>query len=79
MKNKPSSKIPVSERALIQRINRKLPDEVLKKCPETSQAFNELGSFYTVNVRFNAISDKDVDIEELGRSLGALKPFEELR
>ena len=70
---------PVSSRALIQRINRKLrsDDELLKKARPRS-GWNELGDYYVVNFRMNWIAAKDVDIEELGRELGVLQPQERL-
>lgn len=74
-------KTPVSERALIGRINRKLADidERLKKCTPGSRWSNELGEFYTVNVRYNWLLDRDVDLETLGHDLGVLRTSEELQ
>lgn len=71
--------IPVSSRALVQRINRKLriDDEVLKKTRPNS-VWNELGDYYILDFNRNRITAKDVDIEELGRELGVLHPQEEL-
>lgn len=66
-------KVPVSERALIARINRKLPgNEKLKKLRGTRWE-NDLGLYYIVDEYFNAVRDTHVDIESLGRELGALK------
>jgi hypothetical protein len=68
--------VSVSNRALVQRINRKLrPDcEALKKA--RPRWWNELGDYYIVDYNRNWIVAKDVDIEDLGRELGVLQPHE---
>ena len=67
----------VTTRALIARINRKLkPDfEVLRKARGAS-AEADVGEYFVVDLRFNAIVDKHVDPESYGRELGVLKDFE---
>jgi hypothetical protein len=67
----------LSESAIISRINRALrtQGEVLRRCRESSRGFQELGRFYVVNER-NFICQKDVDLDELGRELGVLRPNE---
>ncbi len=74
-----SGKVPVSERALIQRINRCLnkSDEYIKKA--RGVAVNTIGQFYRVDFYSNAVIERDVDIEELGRKIGALQGYEELK
>ena len=67
--------IPVTKRALIQRINRLLA--------KTGEALmigrgRHAGSCYVVDVAGNFIVSGDRDIEDLGRELGALRPFERL-
>ena len=71
--------VPITTRALVQRINRALAedDEVLK-APRGEKALQELGQYYVLDFNRNAVTRKDVDIEELGRSLGVLKAFEKL-
>jgi len=78
-------KVPVSPRALQQRINRKLrvEDEVLRKSrPVYDQGrpiYNsDLGEFYVVDVNRNFVVAGDVDLQQLGRELGALQNWEEL-
>ena len=69
--------VPVSKRALMQRINR-----VLNKDQEqllTARGFDaekDLGKYYVLNHRIGAASRLGVDLEELGRELGVLKPHE---
>jgi hypothetical protein len=74
--------VPVSKRALIQRINRSLKkdDEALKTA-RGPQASSTIGDFFIVSLdphHWNAVLHKDVDIEHLGRKLGVLKPYERL-
>jgi hypothetical protein len=71
-------KVPITERALIQRINRKLkPDlEMLRVTRERWQT--ELGRFHIIDFDKNWICRKDVDLEELGRDLGVLADYEAL-
>jgi hypothetical protein len=74
------SKVPVTERALMARINRKLShdDEVLKKCRPDSQWYHDLGDYYGVDLRRNAVVYQHRGLEEFGRELGVLRDFEEL-
>ena len=71
--------VPVTERALLQRVNRALPNEgkQLQKARGITARL-ELGDYYTVNVQRNFVVQKDVDLEELGRRLNALRPYESL-
>ena len=79
MPRKTAIRIPVSERALIQRINRKLKTdgEQLKKC-RSDRWRGELGDYFILDVTRNAILHKDVDLEEWGRELGVLGLAERL-
>jgi hypothetical protein len=72
-------KVPVSERALIQRINRKLAQEdKCLKAPRGLAAKSSLGDFYILNWARNFIVDTKVDLERLGRKLGVLADWEDL-
>lgn len=72
-------KIPVSPRALIQRINRKLRDEnEVVRAARGERAKQQLGDFYRLDVDRNAVVQTDVDLEELGRELGVLSAAEVL-
>jgi hypothetical protein len=72
-------KVPVTKRALIQRVNRALAkDGEQLKATKGAQAQLDLGEFYVVDVSLNAVSRKDVDLEKLARELGVLKPYEAL-
>jgi hypothetical protein len=75
---KSGSKVGITSRALIQRINRKLaPDEVLKTA-RTERVRLEFGDYYVIDVGINGIIEKDVDLESLGHRLGVLRAWEEL-
>jgi hypothetical protein len=71
--------VPVSARALEQRINRKLAaqGEKLKRC-RSDRWRHDLGDYYVINVDKNIIVFKQVNLEVLGRELGALAPYERL-
>jgi hypothetical protein len=73
-------KVQVTTRALVQRINRLLAkdDQMLKKTREKSRWFSETGEYFIINFNQNAIVAKHVDLEKLGRELGALKDYEEI-
>jgi hypothetical protein len=69
--------VPVTMRAVIQRINRKLlaDDEVLRKA-RGERARQEVGEFYVINFSMNSVMSKYVDPEEMARELGVLQPWE---
>ena len=71
------TKALVAKRALVQRINRALrkDDEVLK-ATRGARARSDLGEFYVVDTVRNAITDKRVDLEALGRKLDVLQAWE---
>ncbi len=74
-------KVPVSERALVQRINRKLKDDsaVVKKARRTpSMEQDGFGRYFRLDYSGNRIVDKDVDLEVLGRDVDVLRPYEGL-
>lgn len=73
------NKLPVSSRALMQRINRKLKesDEVLRTA-RGDRWRHETGDYYIIDIRRNTFTEKDVNLEEKGRDLGVLKPYEAL-
>jgi hypothetical protein len=69
----------ISEGALIKRINRKLKPEY--KQVRTARGFNmeqNYGHFYVLDLYRNMVDCGDVDLQELGRELEVLAPWEEL-
>jgi hypothetical protein len=76
-----TTKIQITERALMQRIQRKLNsrDEVLRKTSSRSWRMqSNVGDFYIVDARHNYVVASCLDLEELGRELKAIRPYEEL-
>lgn len=72
---------PVSERALVARINRALAKqhESLRRCRMGTQAFNDLGAYYVLDVYRNHVLATHVNIEALGRELNVLGVGETLQ
>jgi len=77
MAKKPQHKIPVSARAAIARINRKLRSdfEVLKTARSESVERN-VGRYFILDVQHNYIAHVHQDLETLGRKLGVLQEWE---
>jgi hypothetical protein len=76
---KAATLLPVAERALLARINRKLEkdgDGVMRRCPEGSRWFNDLGRYYITND--DIIVAHHIEIEQWARDAGVLKPYEKL-
>jgi hypothetical protein len=71
-------KAPVSERALLQRINRKLkPDlEAVKKTRGGWRRLSDLGDYYWVDYRRNFMLNHHLDLETVGHELGVLEEWE---
>ena len=70
-------KMPVTTRAVIQRINRRLkPDLEMLKTTRGNRWRQEVGDYYVIDFTKNWIIDKHVDPEEMGRELGVLEPWE---
>lgn len=70
-------KAPVSVRAIVQRINRKLAhnDEKLR-VTRGQRMQQECGDYHIVDFSMNAVVNKDVDPEKLARNLGVLRDWE---
>jgi hypothetical protein len=74
---KAANKVPVSTRALIQRINRALAHEGEQlKTTRGERWRGELGNFYIIDTYRNGIEAQHVDPEELGREMKVLQPYE---
>jgi hypothetical protein len=74
-----TTKVPVTERALLQRINRKLAPEwqAVRKLRGDSHV-HDLGRFYGLDTYRNTIEATHIDLEAWGRELGVLAPYEAL-
>jgi hypothetical protein len=73
-----TTSIPITRRALIQRINRKLPEGEKLKCSRGAQTENELGAYYTVDECSNTVTASHIDLEKWASELKVLKPYERL-
>ena len=73
--------MPVTMRALIQRINRKLATErgYLLKITRGNRWRGELGDYYAVDPNRNSIVRDHVEPEDLGRELGVLRDWEKVK
>lgn len=73
-------KVPVTTRALIQRINRKLkPEQERLKTLRGDRWRGDLGDYFVVDFFTNRIVAQHVDPEKLGRELGVLQPWERVQ
>jgi hypothetical protein len=70
--------VPVSVRALIQRINRKLAPEGEALRTTRRRWRSNLGDYYLVDLNRNFVTQQRVNLEALGRELGVLSPWEAL-
>jgi hypothetical protein len=72
------SKVPVTMRALVQRINRKLKPEWrrLHACRRNSRVWRDLGDYYVVDTYNDMVVDTCVAPEVYGRWLGVLGTHE---
>jgi hypothetical protein len=79
--------VPVTERALFQRINRKLQQQTnpeLLRAARTQRQREELGKYFIVEsgtgqpqrAMSSGVVHVDVDLEKFGRKLGVLHPWE---
>ena len=73
------TKLAVSERAVVQRINRKLAPE-RKLCKSRSVRMSiDVGQWFVVNCRINGVQLKDVDVPSLAKELGVLREWETVK
>jgi len=79
-------KVPVSERALVQRVNRKLKADDKKL--HTARDYRDgarryentnMGRYYIINLNSNSVAELHADLEWWGRKLGVLRDWEELK
>lgn len=73
-------KSKVTRRAVEARLRRHLANEglALRKCREGTRSYQDLGEYYAIDVRHNAVRDTHIDLEGVSREAGLLKPFEEM-
>jgi hypothetical protein len=72
-------RVSVTARALVQRINRQLKKNgVVLKRARGEKAVSEKGEYYIIDESSDTLFGMEINIEEYGRELGVLKPFEYL-
>jgi hypothetical protein len=76
---KTETKVLVSRRALIQRLNRVLAEaNLLLKKTKGSRMLKQLGDYYLIDLKQNALVEKNVNLETLGRKHAVLAAWERL-
>jgi predicted transcriptional regulator len=72
-------RVPVTARALVQRINRQLKKNgVVLRRARGEKAVSEKGEYYISDERSDLLFGMEINIEEYGRELGVLKDSEYL-
>ena len=71
-------RVPVSEKAVCQRVNRKLRAEGQALKRSRGRYAAELGDYYILDVQRSCVLRLNVGLEEFARALGALQEFEGL-
>lgn len=72
--------LPISERSLIRRINRKLADDdQVLRMARGERAIRHVGEFYIVDTRRKFIISKHINLVMFARVMGALKPWEQVQ
>ena len=74
-----TTKVPVTEKALYQRINRKLQEQGSALKRARASAETALGAYFVVDVQGNYVTQHHIDIEDFGREIGALAEWESLQ
>ena len=76
MKTK-NPRVPVTVRALVQRINRNLAkDGRALHAARGERARLDVGDFYVIDVSVNGVVKTNVDPEAMGREMGVLQAWE---
>ena len=76
-KRRKQIQVPVSTRALVQRINRRLAGKWQRlKTTRGDRAQSELGDYYVIDTKHNSLVATHVNLEAYGRELGALQKWE---
>lgn len=71
-------KVPISERALKQRINRALAADGQALRAARGAASAELGEYFIFDIHRDTVKSTHQDLEVLGKKLGVLKAYESL-
>jgi hypothetical protein len=70
-------KVPVSVRAVVQRINRELKKKgKVLRATRGAEARKQFGGFFVVGFRSGAVQDKNIKLEAFARKVGAIETYE---
>ena len=73
------TRVKITDRALFQRINRKLKDEGEQlRTARTQDIESSMGRYFIIDLTLNSVIERNQNLEKLGRKLGVLQPWEEL-
>lgn len=72
-------KVPITERAAIQRINRKLKPNGLIFKKSRSLAMASLGDYYVIDATRNAVKWSCLSLTSFGHKVGAIEEWEEVK
>jgi hypothetical protein len=76
---KAAKRVPVSLRAVIQRINRRLgSEEKVLKIARSERVKDAVGWYYVLDVNRNWVISRWVNVEQYARDLGVLKEWERM-
>lgn len=70
--------VPVTRRALIQRVNRVLAKDGQAVKATRGRAAESLGCYFRLDIKHKTVLARNVNLEQLGRELGALRGWESL-
>lgn len=72
-----TAKLKISERALLQRLNRKLAGEkLIVKKARGEKLVREVGDYFLLDLHRNRIAEKHTDLAAMGRKRGVLAAWE---
>jgi len=74
----PVRRVPVSVRAVVQRLRRRLRKQGLDLRAGSTRDQRKLGRWYTIDRKRQALADWDLNLEDEARRAGVLAPWEEL-
>ena len=70
-------KVPVTERSVVARVNRRLASDGEQLKPARSERVRaQVGDWYVLNVKAKGVVREDVSLEVIARELGALRDWE---
>jgi hypothetical protein len=74
---KPSKKLTITRRAILQRINRRLAGQRQQLKVNRGQD-PSVGKYFIVDARYDALFETDVDLMALAKRLDVIEPYEQL-